>query len=568
MNKFMGIISRIPFGSTTSIGLDIGTDSIKFLKLKRKGGSYELLSYGMASVSHLKTKPLEEQSAALSDILAELLKGEKKGTEIFTAVSGSQVTIKTINIPRMPKAEFEKAILWISRKHISVPLEEANFDYKILGEIEERKIIKYEVMIVAAEKDLINDQVGLYRKTGLKVGGISVTPFALWNLLGMTKTGPPSIAWLDIGARFATIAVFQDHILKFSREILTAGDSITESIKSFTSLLDEEAFSDEDAERLKKEYGLSGQDVRPEIARSITPVIVRLIDEVQRSFSFYQQRHPEVSIEKIYLTGGTARLKGLPAVMEERLGIDVEVINPFKKIKIGLSPMETAKLNELAPAFSVATGLALSGGERINLLPTEIKEQRAIAPLIPVLRVSAISLIAILSLLYLYAAAQVKADRKLLNIWKTTIQTFTAKAPAPQQIKEKIDRINRMKKTIERLEERGPIEPFILKEIANILPESIALKSLSISYFEEFQIEKTAGENRGSAGQEPAKKAMRFQIEGTVCGEEASLEVVLTRFMIALDSSPFLKNPVLMSQKRNVLNGTNVLAFELRCDLQ
>jgi len=586
MNKFMDIISRLlPFGSTTSIGLDIGTDSIKFVKLQRKGGSYELLSYGVVSVSHLKNAPQEEQTAAISDILGNLLKGEKRGVDIFTAISGSQVTIKTIAIPQMPKAELKKAIPWASKKHLPVALEEANFDYKILGEIEEGKIIKNEVIIVAAEKDLVNDRIDLYRKSGLKVAGISVTPFAMWNLLRSIKTGPPGIAWIDIGAKFATIVIFQDNTPYFSREILTAGDSITESIRSFTSLLEEEAFSDEEADRLKKEYGVLQQDTRPEIAKSITPVIGRLIGEIQRSLSFYQQRHPESSVEKVCLTGQTARLPGLPDMMEERLGIDVEVINPFKNIKIGLSPVETAKFSELAPAFSVATGLALDTGEGINLLPTEIKEQRAMARLIPILRGSAISLIAILSVLYVYAAVQVKANKKVLDVWKTTVKTFTPTPVVPQQIKEKIGRINRMKEIIERLEKREIIEPFILKEISNILPESVVLKTLSITspekarpeepYSEGSKIEKIAqkisekGEQKTApAGQAPAKKATRFQIEGIVFGEETSLELVLAQFMIALDSSPFLKNPILLSQERSVLNEKNVLEFGLRCDLQ
>jgi type IV pilus assembly protein PilM len=563
----MTILKTIPLVSTTSIGLDIGTHSIKFVKLKRKGGSCELLSYGVAPVSRLKSLPTEQQPVEISNMLRGLLKGEKTSVHMVTAVSGSEVIIKSIDIPRVPKAQFLPALLWAGKKHLQIPLEETNFDYKILGEIQDKQIIKNEVMIVAGQKGLINNLIGLFDKSGLKVDGISVPCFALWNLLKFTRSDLRTIAWIDIGAKSTTIAIFQNNILRFSREILTAGDSINESIKSLRSLSDEETFSDEEAERLKKECDISTQDGRPEVVISIPPVVVRLIREIGRSFSSYQQSHTGSSIERVYLSGGTARLKGLPEMMQEGLGVDVEVIKPFENVKIGLSPMETARLRESGPIFSVAAGLALETGEGINLLPTETKKQRTVARLVPIVRIAALSLVAILCLLYWSASVQVKDHRKLLNIW-TNVQEITRSILHSQQIKERTDRFRRMKKTLERLERREIIDPVILKEITNIVPKSIALKSLSVTPPEESKIQDKSEQKEVSADPRPGRKSMLLQMEGTVCSEEASLEVDLARFVIALNSSPFFRDPRLLFQKRNVLHGKNVLEFGLSCDLQ
>ena len=560
-------MKSIPLVSTTSIGLDIGTHSIKFVKLKRKWGSWELLSYGVAPISHLKGQPPEEQSVEISNMLRRLLKGEKAAVDIFVSVSGSEVVMKSIILPRARKAEFRQAVLWASKKQLSIPVEDNCFDYKILGEIEDQNVIKNEVMLVAATKRLINEVIGLFEKSGLKVAGISMPSFALWNLLKLNKADPRTIAWIDIGAKSTTIAIFQNNILRFSREILTAGDSINESIKSLSSLFDEKAFSDEEVERLKKECSISKQDGRPEVVISIPPVIDRLISGIERSFSSHQQASPGSSIEKVYLAGGTARLKGLPEMMQERLGVDVEVIKLFENMKIGLSPTETARLSELSPILSVATGLALETPEGINLLPNEIKQQRRIAHLVPIVRISALSLVAILCLLYLCVSIQVKDSRKLLNIW-TNVQALTRTALHSEQIKERMERFRRMKETLQRLERREIIDPSILKEITNIVPESIALTNLSVACAEEPEIQQKAEQKKVSVEQEPDRKAMRLQIEGMVYGEETSLEVDLAQFMIALNSSPFLKNPRLLSQGRNVLFGKNVLEFELSCDLQ
>ena len=113
-----------------------------------------------------------------------------------------------------------------------------------------------------------------------------------------------------------------------------------------------------------------------------------------------------------------------------------------------------------------------------------------------------------------------------------------------------------MKEVVNKLEKREIIDPCILKEISNIVPESIVLKGLSIVCYE------------GSEKQETGSKVECLKIEGIVCGKEFDLEVDLLRFLITLDSSPFLKNPTVLSEERGVLGEKDVLNFEVVCDLK
>jgi Tfp pilus assembly PilM family ATPase len=74
---------------------------------------------------------------------------------------------------------------------------------------------------------------------------------------------------------------------------------------------------------------------------------------------FYSQENKEADI--IYLTGGTASMPGLKEYFAEVLKKKVEIPNCFSDFLY--PPILGRTLEEMAPSFSVATGVALGGLE-------------------------------------------------------------------------------------------------------------------------------------------------------------------------------------------------------------
>jgi len=68
-------------------------------------------------------------------------------------------------------------------------------------------------------------------------------------------------------------------------------------------------------------------------------------------------RKYKVKLQKVILSGASARLLGLTSYMAEKLGIDVIIGDPFARITYpeALKPI----LIELGPSLAVAVGLAL-----------------------------------------------------------------------------------------------------------------------------------------------------------------------------------------------------------------
>jgi type IV pilus assembly protein PilM len=81
--------------------------------------------------------------------------------------------------------------------------------------------------------------------------------------------------------------------------------------------------------------------------------------EIQRSLDFYTATYANANISRIYLSGGTAMIPSLYRTIEQKLGVPVEIINPFKNIEVDSNRFDLEYLRDVAPIAAVATGLAL-----------------------------------------------------------------------------------------------------------------------------------------------------------------------------------------------------------------
>lgn len=557
-----------------SLGLDIGSDSVKFVRLRKKGRNYELLSYGLVPLTFLKDKAPDEQSQGISNILRALFQKEPSSVDFYTAVnqvspfSSAGVSIRNITLPPMSKSELDKALVWAAKKHIPQPLQETEYDYLVAGDTKDKQTVKKEIILVAASKNLINDRILLYRRSGVQISGITVTPFALWNLSKACGIDLSSALVVDIGSKYTTIAIFQNNILTLAREILTAGDSITEEIMPAGSMTFDEA------EQAKKDSVIGTACGSTPVTEAITSSLDRLISEIQRSFSFHQNKYPESPIKKVYLTGGTACLKGLDQIMREELDVDIEVVDPFEKIKLNLNPSEREKLHSLGPLFALATGLALGGGQGINLVPPQLREQKTLARLTRVFAAAAAGLALILSWTYTRLDQQVMEKRSSLAFYESRLQEVRSSSTSTGTDYDSSKDSKNMAEIIGQLRAfRTKVDPLLLKEITHIAPNTVTLQSLALELAPADNPEAGKGssdknsETHDKNAAENEKKVPVLKIGGVVFNDDTP-EVTLARFLLDLHASPFVKNPKLLTDKDSPHLGKHAREFTMLCFLE
>jgi len=97
---------------------------------------------------------------------------------------------------------------------------------------------------------------------------------------------------------------------------------------------------------------------RREIFDALLPVLGEFAGEVRRSVDYFRSRYPNDTLDQIILCGGSARIPNLDQFLQSDLGVTTVVADPFAGINVSSRQMSSERLQEVAPSFAVAVGLA------------------------------------------------------------------------------------------------------------------------------------------------------------------------------------------------------------------
>jgi type IV pilus assembly protein PilM len=116
--------------------------------------------------------------------------------------------------------------------------------------------------------------------------------------------------------------------------------------------------SSDDAEAVK--LGQNVEDVDPaSVLEVIADAAETLAQEVQRSLDFFSATSADEKIQKLYIAGGVAKTSQVQVALERRLGLSVEVIDPFRQIVVNEKEFDPEYIHSVGPLFPIALGLAM-----------------------------------------------------------------------------------------------------------------------------------------------------------------------------------------------------------------
>lgn len=418
----------IIYPTTGKIGIDIGSESIKYVYFAQENDEYILKDMGIRKIEEHYTgdpeKKLDNLKKALNEMIPEEL---KKSAAISATVYGRNVSIKKVSMPKIAKKDLKDAVIWNAKKDLPFSGDNATIDFKITGEVEEQGIEKIEILAAVVEQTLIENQIKLFDSISIEPTNISAIPLSIYYNFLNYSDDPENAKGvvIDIGAKMTNIIFVQDGNLQFAREITTAGNDISEGMVGTLSSTDGVIKIDlEEAERLKFVYGIPSGDVLrttdhgvslTQIASIMRPALERLMVQIQRSFDYYRTKFPYEEPEKVYITGGTALLKNIEEFLAEGLNKSVKILDPLKKITVDPALEEEKNISGVAPSLSVAIGTVFSDKKGINLLPQELKDKLLFSIQKRILSVAAIFVFLIMSAFSFFAFTEYRSVSKDLE---------------------------------------------------------------------------------------------------------------------------------------------------------
>lgn len=340
------MLTMIPFFNDTT-GIDIGAGSIKVARISR-GKQPKLLSAALIEI------PLDPTKATgISAYLRYLVSSRKIGRgRIITLMPGRDLTIRSLTLPIMPLKELSEAVRWEAKRHISYPLDTAQVEYLIVGEKLEGATSKYDIVMVAAEREKVLEQLVPYDESGITVSAVDANALALRNVLRLRETSPDeNMLVVDIGAGKTEINMFKNEVLRFSRCIESGGLDMTHAVSEALGL------GLPEAEEMKRTLNILSPSDQDQAVAAVRLQLDGLLMEIRRSVEYYKTTFREKNVEGMLLTGGVSLMQGVWEYFAQSLEGSVEIDNPLNRLECTNTLRE--EFGPLAPRFSAAVGLAL-----------------------------------------------------------------------------------------------------------------------------------------------------------------------------------------------------------------
>jgi type IV pilus assembly protein PilM len=349
------------FGKKKSVaGLDVGSSSIKMVELDGKINNLNLVSLGY---ENLPDNTIVDGQIMELNVVSEVIQNvannhQVNSDRVVTGVSGHSVIIKNIVLPPMSQDELEESIDWHAEEHIPYDLSDVSLDYQVTAETPEATY----VLIAACKRERIENIKQAIQLAGKTPVVIDVDTFALQNCYEINYQPDDSqvVTLLNIGASTMNVNIVKGNRSLFSRDITVGGSQFTDVLQRSLGL------SFQQAEAIKRGVsdvveGIEEKAIEP-LMNNVTEIVAM---EIQKTFDFYRAttEDAEMVVQKILISGGGSKLAGLAEDLSTRLELPVEVLDPFRQIKVDTRKFDPDYLSEIMPDMAVAVGLAVRGVE-------------------------------------------------------------------------------------------------------------------------------------------------------------------------------------------------------------
>lgn len=348
------------------IGVDISSEALVVAEMKREKGAFHLARLGVAPTPPNAVRDGEiVDPMAVANALQELMIVEGfQAKKAITAVSGQAAIIRTVRFPSMPAKELDEVVRSEAERYIPFSLDEVNLDYQVLEEVMEDDVAKVEVLLVAAQKQLIDTYTEALALAGLQPMVVDVASFAVSRALKDVMATPELVVLVLIHGETTDINVMRNGVPRFSRSIPIGSASFVQQLASGLNLSLEEANALFGKLAIPVAGGPPIED--PEVEKAageVRGLIRELTSELQRSLEYYHQSQGTEKIQQVLLSGRGAQIRHLDKHLAMNLGMDVEIGNPVSVLTFDEGRYDADYLLQNAPVFATAIGLARRGLE-------------------------------------------------------------------------------------------------------------------------------------------------------------------------------------------------------------
>ena len=344
------------FLAVSSFGLDISDESLKFIKLVATKKGIRVVQHGERKIPPGVIEAGKIKDTKKMEEILSLLRKEEGLKSVRVSLPEDQIYLFRLRIEKDGLKSIRESIELSLEEHIPVSAQDAIFDYRLLDEDEK----SLQLQVAAIPKNVIENYLTVFRNTMISVQSVEIEAQAIGRAV-IKKEDLNTYMIVDFGEKRTGIFIISRGIAMFTSTLDFGGVVLNNMIKKTFNV------SAEEAEKMKKKFGLQRNIENKEIFSVLLNSVSILRDEVSKHFLYWHTHKDEEGkdnppIQKIILCGGDSNLTGLADYFSVSLKTKVEMANVW--INITDTEKYVPEINfKSALSFAAALGLALGDFE-------------------------------------------------------------------------------------------------------------------------------------------------------------------------------------------------------------
>jgi type IV pilus assembly protein PilM len=378
-----------PRAAATLVGLDIQPGYVSAVQVRVNGKIEVQRAVGAPLPPDTVREGEVIDGQALTETLRELFAGARLDKRVRVGVANQRTVLRTLELPPLPEGkELATAVRFQAEDQIPMPLESAVLDYQTLGVLDTPAGPRQRVVVVAAQKDMVERLMAAVRAAGLRPEAVDLSAFALIRSLHRAGEHEGRVLYLNVGG-LTNMAIADGTVCRFTRvaagglesmatavaerngiplakarELLAAVDlSVSAPAPTAAEPIAEPVPEESPTADLSEAQPLQAAEPvaprKPEI--DVRPVLVagvrEIASEVRNSLDFHRSQGGGDEVSTVVLSGAALQIAGFADALQAELSVPVVI----RTVALG----DAGSAGSVSPErLAVAAGLAVEEAPR------------------------------------------------------------------------------------------------------------------------------------------------------------------------------------------------------------
>jgi type IV pilus assembly protein PilM len=341
----------------------------------------------------------ERRKFVISAIRRMIEKGNFNGRNVISCLPNEGLKITSLRLAEVQNGEIEQVLKKEVAQRFGLDPDKDAVKYMVAGNVHQGDEIKNELILFAADNEVIKNHIEMLEEAGLRPVSIDTIPCALFRSfersLRRQEDRERTVVFIDVGNQVTTVVFGRGGEISFVKQIPIGGQKFNEEVAAKLGVNVGEAGMLRKALQMEKSLSrprpsLEEQELtesepkldastRQTIVDAVGTVAEELTREISLCLRYYTVTFRGKRVERAVFTGGGAYEYILLDILRRQLAVEIEVAQPLRGFDLS---SERRNLNfdsdrrGLLSEWTVAVGLSLKGWNSVESVSHEVVSER------------------------------------------------------------------------------------------------------------------------------------------------------------------------------------------------